>query len=151
MALLKEIRMGRKRADPEAPGAGACSGAHPRARREASTSSLRGLLAGLKGLVPTTTHEDQWLFCLKWQFSAEKGNTPQVTPDAVVIWSRSRVPRLRPRGLQPTALPCYRILQVRVLEWAAAPSPVPTQVVKFWLKATRLSFSWPQLHALLGL
>lgn len=50
---------GRKIADTEAPGAEACSGTHPRARREASTSGLRGLLAGLKGLVPTTTHLDQ--------------------------------------------------------------------------------------------
>ena len=40
---------------------------------------------------------------------------------------------------------------MRILESVAVPSPIPTQFMKYWLKVTRLAFSWPQLRALLGL
>lgn len=74
MALLK-IRMGRREQTQRLRGQGPALGLTPEPGEKASASSLRGLLAGLEGLVLTTTHEDQWL-CPKWQFSAEEEASP---------------------------------------------------------------------------
>ena len=55
LTLLKGIWMGRRQQTQRLLGAGACFGADPRARREASTSGLKGF----KGLVPVPTNLDQ--------------------------------------------------------------------------------------------
>lgn len=47
--------MGRRQQTQRLLGAGACIGADPRARREASTSGLKGF----KGLLPVPTNLDQ--------------------------------------------------------------------------------------------